>query len=156
MNELPQAFKELFKEEDCYIIKRDVAKKCGIKAALVYAYIEKENKEGNLVYSLKDIFELSYKQLTRIKKVLLENNLIIISKITPTEKRQLLKENNYGKGNGEHYCTWCGYKSFVLHEHHYPIPKHKGGTDTVSICPNCHYQYHIFDEKYYINYKLEV
>lgn len=46
------------------------------------------------------------------------------------------------KGLGDK-CEWCGNKTFALQEHHYPIPKSKGGTKTVSICPNCHYEYHL-------------
>ncbi len=39
-------------------------------------------------------------------------------------------------------CEWCGVRSIALQEHHFPIPKYKGGTETVKICPNCHAEYH--------------
>lgn len=39
-------------------------------------------------------------------------------------------------------CGWCGINTLVLHEHHYPIPRSQDGTKTVSICPNCHYEFH--------------
>ena len=30
----------------------------------------------------------------------------------------------------------------LLHEHHYPITKNNGGTQTVGICATCHYEFH--------------
>lgn len=60
-----------------------------------------------------------------------------------------------GLGYGSLTCTWCGVNTVVLHEHHYPIPKSKGGTKTVSICPNCHYEFHSLEcsQKYILNNK---
>ena len=46
-------------------------------------------------------------------------------------------------------CEWCGRESYLLHAHHYPIPKHEGGTETVKICPNCHCTYHSLYKKQY-------
>jgi hypothetical protein len=40
-------------------------------------------------------------------------------------------------------CEWCKSSTVILHRHHFPIPKHKGGKLTVSICPNCHCEFHI-------------
>jgi hypothetical protein len=51
-----------------------------------------------------------------------------------------------GFGYGNEFCQWCNIYTSVLHAHHYPIPKSKGGTDTVDICPNCHHEFH-FNEK---------
>ena len=42
-----------------------------------------------------------------------------------------------------HQCEWCGCFTGFLHNHHYPIPKSKGGEETVSICPNCHSEFHL-------------
>lgn len=39
-------------------------------------------------------------------------------------------------------CTWCGCLTAWLHDHHYPIFKSAGGTETVAICPNCHAEFH--------------
>lgn len=39
-------------------------------------------------------------------------------------------------------CEWCGRKVRVLQDHHYPIPRVKGGKKTVSICGTCHADYH--------------
>lgn len=39
-------------------------------------------------------------------------------------------------------CSWCGSLTYRLHAHHYPVPRQDGGTETVSICANCHGEYH--------------
>jgi hypothetical protein len=41
-----------------------------------------------------------------------------------------------------HQCEWCGCFTGYLHNHHYPIPRKQGGEETVSICPNCHSEFH--------------
>lgn len=72
-----------------------------------------------------------------IKNKLRELHLIAV--ITDYEQaKNLVLER---KGQGEE-CEWCGTKTFALQEHHYPIPRYKGGDKTVWICPNCHYEYH--------------
>lgn len=48
-----------------------------------------------------------------------------------------------------HACSWCKGRTFVLHNHHYPIPKHEGGTKTVAICANCHVEFHALTEPQY-------
>lgn len=39
-------------------------------------------------------------------------------------------------------CEWCGSDTACLHDHHYPIRRSHGGTETVAICPNCHTEFH--------------
>lgn len=39
-------------------------------------------------------------------------------------------------------CEWCLGSTLVLHSHHHPIQRSLGGTETVDICPNCHYEFH--------------
>lgn len=46
------------------------------------------------------------------------------------------------KGNGDKVCEWCGCKTSVLHNHHFPIPKRLGGKEVVHICSNCHHEFH--------------
>lgn len=42
-------------------------------------------------------------------------------------------------------CEWCHAKTAHLHSHHYPTPKRLGGTNVVSICPNCHSEFHALE-----------
>lgn len=58
-------------------------------------------------------------------------------------KEIVLKE----KENAKFVCEWCGRKCNILNEHHYPIPKSKGGTETVKICPNCHAEFHSVEQR---------
>lgn len=39
-------------------------------------------------------------------------------------------------------CEWCKCTTFATQQHHYPIPKSQGGTETVSICASCHFEFH--------------
>ena len=39
-------------------------------------------------------------------------------------------------------CEWCNCTTIATQQHHYPIPRSKGGTETVSICANCHFEFH--------------
>ena len=73
-----------------------------------------------------------------VKKSLKEMGLIDF--VTDYEEAKELVLQRKGKGKA---CEWCGIKTFALQEHHYPIPKSKGGDKTVSICPNCHAEYHL-------------
>lgn len=65
--------------------------------------------------------------------------LKFIKEITDYEEAKNLVLKRKGQGNR---CEWCGNKTYALQEHHFPIPKSKGGKETVLICPNCHYEYH--------------
>lgn len=56
-----------------------------------------------------------------------------------------------GLGSGVYTCTWCGIKTNVVDKHHYPIPRAKGGTEVVEICPNCHAEYHRCESSYVID-----
>lgn len=76
--------------------------------------------------------------LSKIKKSLYEKRLL--KKITTPQDAKKIVVNN--KGNWFE-CEWCGCKTTAIQKHHYPIPKSKGGTETVNICPNCHYEYHL-------------
>jgi hypothetical protein len=53
-------------------------------------------------------------------------------------------------------CEWCKCSTAGLQEHHYPIPKSAGGTTTVNICANCHFEFHqlISVPQYQISQKL--
>jgi len=39
-------------------------------------------------------------------------------------------------------CAWCLQKGSPLCNHHYPVTKADGGTETVRICHNCHGRAH--------------
>lgn len=43
---------------------------------------------------------------------------------------------------GRFDCEWCNSLTVALQKHHYPALKSQGGTETVSICANCHFEFH--------------
>lgn len=82
---------------------------------------------------------ISNRTLRRLKNSLVERGKMPKPKeITPEEAKELTIQLSH-KGNK---CEWCGQECYTLHKHHYPIPAHKGGTETVNICPNCHQTFH--------------
>lgn len=53
-------------------------------------------------------------------------------------------------------CDWCTGSTCVLHAHHYPIRKSKGGQNTVNICPSCHCEFHFLLDKKHYRIKKEI
>ena len=80
----------------------------------------------------------SVSTICSIKKSLIKKGLI--KKVKDSEYAKSLVIERKGQGKK---CEWCGHTTFALQQHHFPIPKSKGGTQTVLICPNCHYEYHL-------------
>lgn len=52
-----------------------------------------------------------------------------------------------GLGIGSKICAWCEVGTHVFHAHHYPVPKSKGGTELINICPNCHVEFHYLERR---------
>lgn len=42
----------------------------------------------------------------------------------------------------DYLCEWCKCTTCILHKHHYPLRKSKGGQTTIKICASCHYEFH--------------
>ena len=140
---MEKGFSEKFFGEGCIEIDRELANKHGLKEAFVHSYIMDKYVKNGIVTELYDLeLIIKKKALKCTIDYLVKNGLLEIYYYTSEEKRQIISEDNTNRGNGNKTCEWCNYNSYVLHKHHYPIPKAKGGTEMVSICPNCHYQYH--------------
>lgn len=76
--------------------------------------------------------------LTTIRPCIVKDDLERVSKEYENIKKQVLED----KEKNEFVCDWCGCKTNVIHNHHYPIPKRLGGKDVVHICANCHDEFH--------------
>ena len=79
----------------------------------------------------------------------LEKEGLIKQKPIPTQEEivsLLAKKNLIGFGIGSRICEWCEVTTMILHKHHYPIQKKDGGKKTVDICPNCHHEFHCFNQ----------
>jgi len=70
----------------------------------------------------------------------------VVPGISPRLAERYLREKvgqTYAYGNDKYkQCEWCRGRSLVLHSHHFPASRAEGGQQTVSVCPNCHYEYH--------------
>jgi len=97
--------------------------------------IEKYGSKNAILISgfLQGAPGLSQRHRRIAKKLLNENK----KNLSPKKIKDYILNNE-----GSFICDWCEKKTFVLHEHHYPIPKKFKGNKTVNICPNCHYTFH--------------
>ena len=89
----------------------------------------------------KEFYNYSSQQISRIKKKLIKLGYIN-KKVYSIEE---LKEKTIQLSHKGKKCEWCGKECYILQQHHYPIPARDGGTKTVSICPNCHYTFHLLE-----------
>lgn len=82
---------------------------------------------------------ISRQTLKRLKNKLIEKGKIPKAiKITPEKAKEFTIKMSH-KGSK---CEWCGQECYILNKHHFPISAKDGGTETVDICPNCHYTFH--------------
>lgn len=76
-----------------------------------------------------------------LRKIGLSDLLELVSPTrTSAEDAKEFTIKNSHKG---YPCEWCGEESFLLHKHHFPVPRKDGGTEIVNICPNCHSTFHM-------------
>jgi hypothetical protein len=94
----------------------------------------------NVYYGLK----ISGNERVRLKK----SKLLKPPDYSQEEIKSIISQKNFtGLGIGHYICDWCKIKTTSLHQHHYPIKKSNGGNSVVSICPNCHQEYHDLEGK---------
>ncbi len=117
----------------------ELAKKIGVNQAIMFANMNnKEFNQWDMIKKQKMFPMWNPRKIDKIQNELKSLGYYSKYKLTEEElKEEVIKHK--GQGN---ICEWCGEKNLILHKHHYPIPKSKGGTKTVNICPNCHYNYH--------------
>lgn len=97
-----------------------------------------------------DLYNVSKVSISKWLKQLEEKNLVNVESEEDIVNI-LIAKHMKGLGFGSKVCIWCGVYTSVLHEHHYPIPKSKGGTEIVSICPNCHHEFHYHEKTIKLN-----
>lgn len=88
-----------------------------------------------------ELYKVSKTSISLWIKDLINGGYITISR-DKNIVSELKNKKMSGFGYGSQECSWCKVKTSVLHNHHYPIPKMSGGTDTIDICPNCHHEFH--------------
>lgn len=108
------------------------------------ASLEENGLKNRTNKEIADFLAISNKNLAHGFEKLKELGYIRDDKFSYEEIKEIvLKE----KGTAKYTCEWCGCKCNILNEHHYPIPKSKGGTETVKICPNCRSEFHSVEQR---------
>lgn len=102
-------------------------------------YLQYNRQENIATFLMRDVYSTG--TIIQIRTKLRKLKLIDKNNNAEEVKELVLKRKNTG-----FTCEWCGCKTIAIQYHHYPIPKHKGGTKTVKICPNCHYEFHALFE----------
>lgn len=149
-------YSDIFDQSESMYIDKEMAKEIGLNYAVVYSGIEKAKEECGFDFDLLSMQDISYIQkkilpffstatvkraITKLKGL----GYIETDTITPEEAKEKVIKN---KENTRYICEWCGCGCNVINKHHYPIPKIKGGTSVVKICPNCHYEFHSLYKEY--------
>jgi len=118
----------------------------GIRTAVVASLI-KRGPYGTVDYqSILSVFDriISRTTIKRILSRLEKDGIVSRLETSPDLIKAFLtlKKRLKGRGAGIYTCLWCEVKTPVLEEHHFPISKAEGGKEIVSICANCHREYH--------------
>jgi hypothetical protein len=149
IQDLDKIFKDLPKStKDSLFMPTELMRNKELKSAgekyyvaILYSYMDSpEIRDFWLnanVYNKRTI----YKMNRHLESIGL-GELIAISKSPKIESSEEAKQFTILHSHKGNICEWCGRESYILHKHHFPIPKSKGGTNTVNICPNCHSTFH--------------
>lgn len=146
----PNEIGKLTPDSNILVLDRIVARKIGLKKSIILSAINKiKSREEEIladsVYQLTPFF--NHKTVDDTIHQLSDLGYIKIEKIVEEKKREILKSKNMnGLGIGNKRCEWCGIKTIILHNHHYPVSKNNGGIEKVYICANCHYEFHHMKE----------
>lgn len=90
---------------------------------------------------MAEFLGISHSRLSEIKNKLKKKGYLFKENLDSAQKKKKVLIN---KGRG-YKCEWCECLTTAIQEHHYPISKKDGGTETVKICPNCHYEFHCLE-----------
>lgn len=103
------------------------------------------NLELGSIPAIAQKCKMSVRKVQECLRSLEIKGLIAKVKYSPTEAKELISGKTPQSLRLLGFttcCEWCNGSTVVLQEHHYPVPKSQGGTETVFICPNCHSEFH--------------
>ena len=115
----------------------------GIEACILSLFLDIDISEG--IPSNKDLSILLNIAKPQISKTIsrLKEKGFLIEKNIPTDKEIF---NVLNKVNSDNGCTFCGYTGIAIDDHHYPIRRKDGGKKTISLCANCHREFHYLSD----------
>ncbi|MBW4636475.1 MAG: hypothetical protein KME30_32755 [Iphinoe sp. HA4291-MV1] len=118
-----------------------------IGAYRIYAHLANPvNKQHKTAQLISNHCKMHITWTRRSLSELVQLNLIQKYHIQELEALRLIKSKTPQFVECGLECEWCNSTSFLLHEHHYPIKRSLGGSQTVQICSNCHSEFHYLTE----------
>lgn len=138
-------------------INKQLAVVLGLKETIVLFEIINQKEINDFYVNLGTMTEenLSYLDIATVRRIInkLESK-DVIKKVNFNREMiiEKLKEKLPVKGAGNKKCLLCNSTTDQLH-HHYPLNASDGGTETIKICPNCHFEFHYMECNYEINYE---
>lgn len=103
---------------------------------------------------IEDKVSFSKTKILKTINSLKDKDLIVVEDNIDDEEVFKALSNGFEYNNG---CVLCGYNKSFLDKHHYPIRAKDGGDKTISICSNCHREFHNmadYSKKYNPSVKL--
>ncbi len=98
--------------------------------------------EGKELFSKTDLVNLTKLSQSELELALNKiSNFVIIESLSDGEVFDFLNKENSING-----CLFCGYDKSYLDNHHYPTRKKDGGISTISLCANCHREFHYLSD----------
>lgn len=110
------------------------------------------DRSNRVKYACEEFCKIAEKTGKKYLSKLVREGFLNLHELTPQEAKTLVlqKQGQTDFNLFDNNCEWCKCNTAVLHDHHYPTPKSKGGVEVVSICPNCHYEFHFVEKtKFY-------
>lgn len=137
-------------------INEKIAMEVGVNASAIYDYILQKVKDGRFYLDIDNIYNempiITKSSIRESVKRLVNTNYLKQNMLTSLEKYNILSDKKMiGLGIGNKSCEWCECKTTILHKHHYPVTKKDNGTEMVSICANCHNEYHHLSSELIVN-----
>lgn len=147
----------LTRSENFLAYSKRLATAIGLKECIVLTEIIKQKKENVFFVNTESINNnvLDFISNSTFKRII--SNLVdkkLLKKVNTN--RSLIIEKLKSKpaviGVGNKQCSICKSITAQIHNHHYPIKACEGGTETIELCPNCHFEFHFMEYNYEINY----
>lgn len=129
-----------------WALDKNIKNELGLLLIIKYLCDEKGYCEI-AINNLCTLFKMSKESIHRKLNNLQRYNYLKIENQckTDAEVYEYLNKQNSSTG-----CLFCGYNEYILDQHHYPIRAKDGGTETITLCPNCHRAFHCLTDNYII------
>ena len=148
--------KSKFFTQNLLTYNKQLAIVLGLKEAMVLTEIINQKTINKFYVNLGYISEevLTFIDHSTLKRLVNKLESLGLLRKVDTNREMIIEELRKKpsvKGVGNKVCTLCNSTTAQLHFHHYPLKASEGGTETIGICPNCHFEFHYMEYNYEIN-----